>query len=119
MLKINSTLTAIFSMLILVNCGHNTINNQSSIVEEEASSVASEIDFLDEELNLDQELVETSELTQNINERVDFSLSSATALENNDVRTVYHLHTLLRGTCLLYTSPSPRDQRGSRMPSSA
>ena len=29
--------------------------------------------------------------------------------------------TLLSGftTCLLYTSPSPRDQRGSRMPSSA
>ena len=24
-----------------------------------------------------------------------------------------------RGSCLLYTSPSPRDQRGSRMPSSA
>ena len=27
--------------------------------------------------------------------------------------------TLLQGGCLLYTSPSPRDQRGSRMPSSA
>ena len=26
---------------------------------------------------------------------------------------------LMDGTCLLYTSPSPRDQRGSRMPSSA
>ena len=25
----------------------------------------------------------------------------------------------LPGDCLLYTSPSPRDQRGSRMPSSA
>ena len=25
----------------------------------------------------------------------------------------------LVGVCLLYTSPSPRDQRGSRMPSSA
>ena len=25
----------------------------------------------------------------------------------------------VRRTCLLYTSPSPRDQRGSRMPSSA
>ena len=25
----------------------------------------------------------------------------------------------MRGNCLLYTSPSPRDQRGSRMPSSA
>ena len=24
-----------------------------------------------------------------------------------------------KGICLLYTSPSPRDQRGSRMPSSA
>ena len=28
------------------------------------------------------------------------------------------LSTLI-DTCLLYTSPSPRDQRGSRMPSSA
>ena len=31
-----------------------------------------------------------------------------------------HIHILLTPqTCLLYTSPSPRDQRGSRMPSSA
>ena len=35
------------------------------------------------------------------------------------------IYTELKGkghdpkTCLLYTSPSPRDQRGSRMPSSA
>ena len=31
------------------------------------------------------------------------------------------IHTELRDyySCLLYTSPSPRDQRGSRMPSSA
>ena len=28
-------------------------------------------------------------------------------------------HCVTRFTCLLYTSPSPRDQRGSRMPSSA
>ena len=28
-------------------------------------------------------------------------------------------HRLLAVICLLYTSPSPRDQRGSRMPSSA
>ena len=26
---------------------------------------------------------------------------------------------IMNGVCLLYTSPSPRDQRGSRMPSSA
>ena len=30
-----------------------------------------------------------------------------------------HLTTEKLDTCLLYTSPSPRDQRGSRMPSSA
>ena len=29
------------------------------------------------------------------------------------------LHNAKKGNCLLYTSPSPRDQRGSRMPSSA
>ena len=28
-------------------------------------------------------------------------------------------HLGMSGSCLLYTSPSPRDQRGSRMPSSA
>ena len=40
-----------------------------------------------------------------------------------DARDVAALRALLRdarvGGCLLYTSPSPRDQRGSRMPSSA
>ena len=34
-----------------------------------------------------------------------------------ELRTAHH-RFLLR-ICLLYTSPSPRDQRGSRMPSSA
>ena len=29
------------------------------------------------------------------------------------------LHRIIKKVCLLYTSPSPRDQRGSRMPSSA
>ena len=32
---------------------------------------------------------------------------------------VVELHAALHFGCLLYTSPSPRDQRGSRMPSSA
>ena len=36
--------------------------------------------------------------------------------ETDPVRLV---HLLEHTTCLLYTSPSPRDQRGSRMPSSA
>ena len=35
------------------------------------------------------------------------------------VALLQHSATLLHHSCLLYTSPSPRDQRGSRMPSSA
>ena len=31
----------------------------------------------------------------------------------------YHVMPPFFMSCLLYTSPSPRDQRGSRMPSSA
>ena len=34
-------------------------------------------------------------------------------------RSSIELESLVNETCLLYTSPSPRDQRGSRMPSSA
>ena len=43
----------------------------------------------------------------------------------DDDASVATIHAALDGginwidTCLLYTSPSPRDQRGSRMPSSA
>ena len=33
------------------------------------------------------------------------------------VTLIFHSHHII--DCLLYTSPSPRDQRGSRMPSSA
>ena len=37
----------------------------------------------------------------------------------NDQQLVIFAYVLGFGACLLYTSPSPRDQRGSRMPSSA
>ena len=41
-------------------------------------------------------------------------------LTMNDVADVIGVHpTTVSRACLLYTSPSPRDQRGSRMPSSA
>ena len=41
----------------------------------------------------------------------------ADAVGSNNVE--YNTNLALRRICLLYTSPSPRDQRGSRMPSSA
>ena len=42
-------------------------------------------------------------------------------LGEDNLESRYNLHSLQHNhyVCLLYTSPSPRDQRGSRMPSSA
>ena len=40
------------------------------------------------------------------------------AMQLDDARAIYTQERLSQ-VCLLYTSPSPRDQRGSRMPSSA
>ena len=37
----------------------------------------------------------------------------------NNIKSKYEEFHNVEYTCLLYTSPSPRDQRGSRMPSSA
>ena len=50
-------------------------------------------------------------------------LACALELKKSDVSVeVFEASDRVGGrvkTCLLYTSPSPRDQRGSRMPSSA
>ena len=40
-------------------------------------------------------------------------------IKKEEVGETFHEHLGTREGCLLYTSPSPRDQRGSRMPSSA
>ena len=41
------------------------------------------------------------------------------AVQIENLICVDHSGEVVSGNCLLYTSPSPRDQRGSRMPSSA
>ena len=64
-------------------------------------------------------------VTPDIDNVVD--LTRGTTIEENGVRihTTEHVMSACAGMrvnnlfCLLYTSPSPRDQRGSRMPSSA
>ena len=53
---------------------------------------------------------------QQLEERNLGLLSHCPACGDQQVQT---LHGLRDRGCLLYTSPSPRDQRGSRMPSSA
>ena len=48
-------------------------------------------------------------------------IKDGTVIDHIDVGTGLKVLEALQidGSCLLYTSPSPRDQRGSRMPSSA
>ena len=43
----------------------------------------------------------------------------STTLNYENCNNIYLMLSGNRASCLLYTSPSPRDQRGSRMPSSA
>ena len=45
--------------------------------------------------------------------------AKAQGLDFSDEVEIPRTRDLASRTCLLYTSPSPRDQRGSRMPSSA
>ena len=47
------------------------------------------------------------------------ALRLTSARRDSAVDEARRLSTELANACLLYTSPSPRDQRGSRMPSSA
>ena len=46
-------------------------------------------------------------------------VAAAVGITNDVLDRVAALHIAGVDSCLLYTSPSPRDQRGSRMPSSA
>ena len=46
-------------------------------------------------------------------------IESALAAFRGPIEQVPSMYSALKHNCLLYTSPSPRDQRGSRMPSSA
>ena len=87
-------------------------------------------------INIDSELIETQTdqqinltngcvccgLTDGFDAAID-SLMSANPRPQHiviEASGVADVHSLAQyGNCLLYTSPSPRDQRGSRMPSSA
>ena len=48
-----------------------------------------------------------------------YSLEDTTVKRRSSTMVRTGLHVAIPEGCLLYTSPSPRDQRGSRMPSSA
>ena len=51
--------------------------------------------------------------------KADTANIAAVSFENWEDEQPLETKKVLLNNCLLYTSPSPRDQRGSRMPSSA
>ena len=80
---------------------------------------------LELELNQDEFSTWISPLAY-LEEQDEFGMQAVTLLAPNDfikehVKQNYDsiIKQYLSRSCLLYTSPSPRDQRGSRMPSSA
>ena len=67
------------------------------------------------------ELKDGKDITREV-EHLTYALTSSVYGANTDMPFSEHKsvnHPLQFYACLLYTSPSPRDQRGSRMPSSA
>ena len=69
--------------------------------------------------NLDETVVVLGHENDTITEKLDFKESTILINENWEEGIVSSIRTALFYFCLLYTSPSPRDKRQSRMPSSA
>ena len=77
---------------------------------------------LEREAALDSDLVsENKSLSSEITRLRLRVLELERAADTDPLMPVYNRRAFMRelSSCLLYTSPSPRDQRGSRMPSSA
>ena len=89
---------------VLVNLGYEISGSdiQSSTTTEKLEKLGCTIHY--------------SQKAENVIGKQAVVVSSAINKNNPELQEARH-HKLL--ICLLYTSPSPRDQRGSRMPSSA
>ena len=70
--------------------------------------------YLDESFDIDKGLATARKLLSDLGE-----IGMPVGVEYLDVLTPQYLSDLISWGCLLYTSPSPRDISGSRMPSSA
>ena len=89
-------------------CGRN--EQQGLEIKSEIESIGSKCIFVKADLN-------ESEECQNIVKKTDSAFGKINSLIN--VAGFTERGTILSTTCLLYTSPSPRDLSTARMPSSA
>ena len=86
-----------------------TVNMSDVELGEDSVALRSTLEFLRRHELLESERILVKELSTRIGD-VDLESVAGGAKTSSNERN---------GGCLLYTSPSPRDQRGSRMPSSA
>ena len=102
----------------VVRVGVRNDNPPDSFIDENGDWVGFDLDLaraLAEELGAELELVPvdgTTRISFLESGQVDMSVASMNHTRSRDEAIDFSI-------CLLYTSPSPRDQRGSRMPSSA
>ena len=89
----------ILSLLLIPVFGQSQSDSKKQIAEKYTQEIAAELGLTDADIE-------------------NMMVTDVVHHEHNGVTTVY-LRQTHNGICLLYTSPSPRDQRGSRMPSSA
>ena len=88
-----------------------------------ALMVCQQIEMKTDSLANQIELTHTTDPNGQLNDKHNHEHVSRIMIEQNQGHELYEMleqgSRILSIACLLYTSPSPRDQRGSRMPSSA
>ena len=120
-----------FILTVVKDIRSNTYQSELSQVQEELigkqeQSIKISAILTEKHEELGKRTVEVSELQREIvdlNKKLNIQISRANAALKLQPRIVdsasVSIDKIVNFTCLLYTSPSPRDQRGSRMPSSA
>ena len=68
-------------------------------------------------LQIDDKVIDELKRAGKVQQQITFYAPMSGVVDNLNIREGFYVQP--GTTCLLYTSPSPRDQRGSRMPSSA
>ena len=71
---------------------------------------------------LTREIIQLTDRIRNQEIPIDFDFDyeiTPAKVRSQNIHSLRNRLLINKGACLLYTSPSPRDQRGSRMPSSA
>ena len=90
------------------------------LMDEAASHLRMEVDSKPEELDeIDRRIMQLRIETEALKKEKDAASKDRLKSLEKEIGELQSTSDELTSICLLYTSPSPRDQRGSRMPSSA